>query len=117
MSESATRASSAAALAAAVGACRSGQAFLEALSLIYAACDEAVASRNLSCRACGRCCKFEQAGHRLFVSTGELAMLSLAPLPVPTWLETRCPYQVDDRCTARWSIPDPALAGGSPGRG
>ncbi|MCE5279800.1 MAG: hypothetical protein ABFD92_20625 [Planctomycetaceae bacterium] len=101
MSGSSARASSSGALASAVGACRSSQAFMEALALIYSGGDDAVASRSLSCRACGRCCKFDQAGHRLFVSTGELALLSMAPLPQATWLESRCPYQIDDRCTAR----------------
>ena len=105
MSESSARASSAQALAAAVGICRSSQAFTEALAMIYASGDEVVASRSLSCRACGRCCKFEQAGHRLFVSTGELALLSLAPLPSLTWPLGRCPYQIDDRCTARQHRP------------
>jgi hypothetical protein len=54
------------------------------------------------CRACGKCCKFDLTGDRLYVSTGELALLCKVPPPKPGLVRVlRCPYQVGRRCTAR----------------
>jgi hypothetical protein len=76
--------------------------FLAELSRILLQAEEALASCGAVCLGGGACCKFDLAGHRLFVSTGELALLlgsSRAPLP-PSG-EGRCPHQVGPRCTAR----------------
>jgi Fe-S-cluster containining protein len=65
-----------------------------------------------NCRACGRCCDFHTAGHRLFVMTAELTLLvapaSLARAacaPLPPVEPLKCPFQVKGRCAARGSRP------------
>jgi hypothetical protein len=56
------------------------------------------------CRACGRCCDFDAAGHRLYVSTAELALLVADDAREPG--ETlRCPYQQGSACTVRENRP------------
>ncbi|MGA2265810.1 MAG: YkgJ family cysteine cluster protein [Phycisphaerae bacterium] len=82
-----------------VAACRADEGFLRALRNLYAAADTAVAVRGLACKACGACCDFARAGHRLYVSTGELALLVQTPPPQPPRAGGRCPYQVEERCT------------------
>ena len=48
------------------------------------------------------CCNFDLAGHRLYVSTGELAVLTATTPPGrSTNGSRRCPYQVGPRCAAR----------------
>ena len=74
--------------------------FLRQLREILTAADAAIASCGAICRQCGKCCSFAKMDHQLFVSTGELALLTTmnppcAPAPL------RCPYQVDSACTAR----------------
>lgn len=62
-------------------------------------------SANPACSACGRCCLFESAGHRLYVSTGELALLVSSGVPALPAAPLHCPWQVDGKCTARDSRP------------
>ncbi|MFA6133223.1 MAG: hypothetical protein WC869_04315 [Phycisphaerae bacterium] len=85
-----------------VARCRSDERFLGQLRAIYASVDAAVAEASPSCRGCGECCRFERAGHKLYVSIGELALLAGQPLPSGARAEAgRCPYQVGARCAAR----------------
>ncbi len=76
--------------------------FLAELSEIYASVDADIARTASRCDACGKCCMFDLADHRLYLSTGELAMLTMEPPPDirPAFIR-RCPYQVDTKCTAR----------------
>jgi hypothetical protein len=59
-------------------------------------------SANLAgrCDACGRCCDFEAADHRLFVTTVELMYLaaSLGAEGIRPMETARCPYQVAGQC-------------------
>jgi Fe-S-cluster containining protein len=74
--------------------------FLDALRALGRRADRAAA--GATCRACGACCHFDRAGHRLYLSIGELALLASAPAPRPQQLARgRCPYQVAARCAAR----------------
>ena len=98
-------ASDAADLAEAVAQCRANGHFLAALTEIYAACDAAVSAAALACRACGECCRFDRAEHRLYASAGELAALAQTPVPRAPCRPLRCPYQVADACTARADRP------------
>ena len=86
-------------LARAVAACRRNAAFLAEIGQILA---EASADTDQAddCRACGQCCRFAEFGHRLYVSTGELALLTLSPPPAAVQ-PGRCPYQTGPACTAR----------------
>lgn len=75
---------------------------------LYAQLDAAVARLAPVCRISGRCCRFREYGHTLFLSAPEFDyLLSEAPDPVrpPDDGET-CPWQDDHgRCTAREARP------------
>jgi len=69
---------------------------------VYRRVDAAAAARGAVCLGGGACCKFDLAGHRLYLSTGELALLTLEAPPRPARSRRRrCPYQVGPRCVAR----------------
>lgn len=93
-----------------------------AVRAVYEELGRRVAERRPVCRASGRCCRFEEFGHRLYVTTVELAAFvadlrttgdrqqqqGVAPLlrtslPVlgqsAQWNGTGCPYQVDGLCS------------------
>lgn len=114
-------------LAAAVAAAAAQPELVAELASLYGEVDRAVADLGQRCDACGRCCRFSEFGHRLYVSTLELAMLvggtraGAAPLaeepkPPPTQSADvgaspcgstldehpgECPCQQGDLCTAR----------------
>jgi Fe-S-cluster containining protein len=87
-------------LAAAAARCRADAEFLASLRALYAAVDATVAARGWRCKACGACCDFASSNHRLYVSTGELALLTSIP-PPHALAPGRCPYQIDGKCSAR----------------
>jgi Fe-S-cluster containining protein len=91
-------------LAAAVERCRGTAGFIPHLRRIYAGVGRAIARRGATCRACGRCCRFSLVDHRLYVSTGELALLSDRP-PGKAVRPGRCPYQHGRLCAARGRRP------------
>lgn len=91
-----------AALRQAVDRCRRDTEFLDALRGVYRAVDEAIARRDPRCFGGGACCRFELMGHRLMLSAGELALLTLAAPPTGYGAGVLpCPYQFGPRCTAR----------------
>jgi hypothetical protein len=72
------------------------------LLAIYRRVDQAVAAKGATCLGGGGCCKFDLAGHLLYLSTAELSLLCHAPPPTLTnCRRLRCPYQVGPRCMAR----------------
>lgn len=98
-----------------------------AVAEILAQADADIAGRKPVCRASGNCCKFEQHGHRLYITAAELAHFvhihvsahrarsDNAPLPAAKTLPLQqffavdkpqgCPYQIDNLCTAREARP------------
>ncbi len=82
--------------------------FREALQFVYRGLDAEVARLAPVCRLSGRCCRFEEYGHTLFVSAPEFAVL-LADAPPPSRpLDDglTCPWQdARGRCTAREARP------------
>jgi Fe-S-cluster containining protein len=54
------------------------------------------------CDASGACCRFEAYGHRLFITTLEMAAFcrSVGVAGRDDWDGTGCVYQVDGRCSA-----------------
>src|SRR5205085_12419488 len=72
----------------------------ERLRSIYAAADAAVASAGPRCDASGRCCRFKEFGHTLFVSQLEADYLLTHAChfdgPVN---DATCPFQVENFCT------------------
>ena len=98
-------------LAGAVASCAADDAFLTELGEIMRQADRAADDRHWECQACGKCCNFEQFGHKLYVTAGELAYLIRQPASEATpqqgasGLRTKpaalCPYQDGNRCLAR----------------
>jgi hypothetical protein len=78
------------------------------LQALYLDLDAAVAEAGPVCELSGRCCRFQEYGHTLFVSSIEMAvLLTDAPPPVrPLDDGLTCPWQ-DDRghCSARSARP------------
>ncbi len=73
---------------------------------VYAAVDVAVAAEAPRCDASGRCCRFTEYGHTLFLSQFEADLL-LETAPAYTQPVSRdfCPFQAEGLCTARDSRP------------
>ena len=82
--------------------------FREDLRAVYRDLDAAVARLAPVCRVSGRCCRFEEYGHTLFVSAPEFELL-LADAPTPSRPVDEgltCPWQDGKgRCTAREARP------------
>src|SRR6476469_4074508 len=73
---------------------------------VYADVDRAVAAAGPLCDASGRCCRFTEYGHTLFLSHFEAELLLEAAPPYPTPVSADgCPFQVHGLCTARESRP------------
>ena len=82
--------------------------FRDALRGLYQELDAEVAVIGPLCQLSGRCCRFTEYGHTLFVSAPEAALLvAEAPAPVrPLDDGATCPWQdVHGRCTARDARP------------
>jgi hypothetical protein len=69
---------------------------------LYREVDAAVAAAGPVCVASGRCCRFKEYGHTLFVSNLEADVLlaSAPPYDRPAPADF-CPFQKDNLCTAR----------------
>lgn len=82
--------------------------FRAAMHALYEALDADVARMGPVCRLSGRCCRFAEYDHTLFLSGPEAALLlDEAPPPVRS-LDTgaTCPWQdAAGRCTARGARP------------
>ena len=69
---------------------------------IYREVDREVAAAGPVCVASGRCCRFKEYGHTLFVSNLEAAvLLGDAPPYAQPVSPDFCPFQKDNLCTAR----------------
>jgi len=78
------------------------------LAELYRELDQAVSELAPICELSGRCCRFEEYGHTLFVSEPEAAVLIAdAPAPVrPLDSGATCPWQDSKgRCVARGARP------------
>jgi hypothetical protein len=78
------------------------------LRALYEQLDAEVAALGPVCQLSGRCCRFEEHGHTLFVSTPEVRfLLGSAPEPQrPLDRGETCPWQDSrGRCTARGCRP------------
>lgn len=72
-----------------------------AVSCLYEQLQDAIDLRRPRCDVSGRCCRFEEFGHRLFVTTMELAaFVADAPKLIDaSWDGRGCPFQVERLCT------------------
>lgn len=74
----------------------------ERVQQLYAEVDDAVAAAGPVCVASGRCCRFKEHGHVLFLSNLEADVLlaGAPPYERPVTADF-CPFQKDNLCTAR----------------
>jgi len=100
--------------------------FSSEVARVLADADADIAARRPVCRSSGRCCRFEEYGHRLYVTAAELlhfAHVHITPMsenrnskienrksiPLPQFFAQAaprgCPYQIDNLCTAREARP------------
>ena len=69
---------------------------------LYDDVDRQVAAAGPVCVASGRCCRFKEYGHTLFLSNLEAEiLLENAPPYEPPVTADGCPFQKDNLCTAR----------------
>lgn len=69
---------------------------------LYQDVDREVAAAGPVCVASGRCCRFKDYGHVLFLSNLEAdVLLAQAPLYEQPVTSDFCPFQKDNLCTAR----------------
>ncbi len=69
---------------------------------LYQELDREVAAAGPVCVASGRCCRFKEYGHVLFLSNLEAdVLLAQAPPYEPPVSPDFCPFQQDNLCTAR----------------
>jgi Fe-S-cluster containining protein len=89
----------------AVRLCLRDERFLAGIRGLYEEVDRRTAGSGAHCLGGGACCKFDRTGHRLYLTMGELAILTQVP-PPPDGAAAlhagrrRCPYQVQGRCRA-----------------
>jgi hypothetical protein len=69
---------------------------------LYHEVDSAVAAAGPVCVASGKCCRFKEYGHTLFLSNLEAdVLLDAAPAYDSPVSADFCPFQKDNLCTAR----------------
>lgn len=71
-----------------------------AVGALYADVAAEIDRRRPVCVISGRCCRFEEYGHRLYVTTLELAAFRSGYLgeAVTSWDGTGCPFQLNKLC-------------------
>ena len=73
---------------------------------LYAAVQREIDARKPLCVISGKCCRFEEYGHRLFVTTIELAaFVHSVPFMPERWDGTGCPFQKNKLCSVHQSRP------------
>jgi Fe-S-cluster containining protein len=73
---------------------------------LYAEADREVASAGPVCIASGRCCRFKEYGHVLYLSSLEAEVLLHSAPPYDSPVSTDfCPFQQQNLCTARGPRP------------
>ena len=73
-----------------------------AIHALYADVQLAIDDRRPACAVSGRCCRFEEYGHRLYVTTLELAAFVRqleTGYSTESWDGTGCPFQRSRLCT------------------
>lgn len=75
------------------------------IAAIYASADAAVAAAGPVCESSGRCCRFTEYGHTLFLSDMEAEYLLATAPNYDRVSPDGCPFQIDGLCTARAERP------------
>lgn len=72
------------------------------LHTLYDALAEDIAAAAPVCELSGRCCRFKEYGHTLFISRPEAELLLEEGLPAGAIVNDEgCPFQINGLCTAR----------------
>ncbi len=73
----------------------------EAVDRVYADLQTQIDLRRPVCIVSGRCCRFEEFGHRLYITTLEMARFVMdLKTPAPAdWAGTGCPFQIAKLCS------------------
>jgi len=76
---------------------------IAAVVQIHQRLQELIDRRKPLCIASGKCCQFERYGHRLYITTAEMAAFVSAferqpPPSLPVWQGAGCPFQVGRLC-------------------
>lgn len=72
------------------------------LLAIYAELEQEVKALAPVCELSGRCCRFEEYGHRLYITQPEADLLLEQGLPPNSEISSAgCPFQIGNMCTAR----------------
>ncbi|MCY2964172.1 MAG: hypothetical protein NT069_11160 [Planctomycetota bacterium] len=96
------------------------QNVVQQLPELYAQLGAEIEAAAPVCELSGRCCRFREYGHTLFISRPEAELLLQEPFPADATVDDAgCPYQVGTICTARERRPlgcrvyfcDPGYAG------
>jgi Fe-S-cluster containining protein len=78
---------------------------LDAIFRVYDDLDKHLAAADPNCDNCGRCCRFADYGHRLYVTTLEILYLTqqhqLSYNDPQSLAQGRCPFQIDNDCSLR----------------
>lgn len=75
----------------------------DAVGVLYVDVQREVDARRPLCVLSGKCCRFEEYGHRMFVTTVELAVFvhdlrAAPPKPRGAWDGAGCPFQSNKLC-------------------
>jgi len=72
-----------------------------AVTQVYDDLQKQIDARRPLCVLSGRCCRFEEFGHRLYVTTLEIATFlhDLQSRPDPQWTGQGCPFQLNKLCS------------------
>lgn len=77
-------------------------ALKERIIAIYREAEAEIATAGPKCDASGRCCRFKEYGHSLFISNLEAELLlESAPNYSKPVTSDGCPFQIENLCTAR----------------
>lgn len=81
--------------------------FLSAMGDFYARLEKRIADHHPVCRQCGACCRFDDFGHKLYVTPAEVAFFlgTVAVEPAVERDPAACPYWIGGLCWARHSRP------------
>jgi hypothetical protein len=83
--------------------CSQDGRFVQAVEAEFARLDQEIADHRPTCWNRGECCQFGKYGHRLFVTSAELAyFLARSEGPIQPVIDPgACPYQIGGLCTTR----------------
>src|SRR3954469_16764113 len=71
-----------------------------AIAALYEDLQKQIDIRRPKCILSGRCCRFEEFGHRLYVTTLELAaFVHDLDAPIPPATSGGCPFQINKLCS------------------